>query len=316
MNFAVTHPRTSLTASQPEAPVAIATAQSHAGEILQGAVLESDGIHRILYSLEAPFFYSRAEIILTPGQPLSIKPEWKRKTFLAVQLLLKHLRMAPPAICIRLTTNIPLEKGCGSSTADIHAALKALLAHLDIALSEEELAQIIVEAEEASDGSILSRPVIFRHREGLVHEYLPGLTPSVRVLVVDAQPSETVPTVTMPRARYSEFQLQRFRALIGRLRRAFLDCNSYDLGAVATASARINQEFLPKPHFEEVIALVEREGGFGVAAAHSGTVLSILLPSEADPECRKRVRLSVELLGMKVLAEFTLGCCPTAKAVA
>ena len=285
----------------------VATAHSHAGEILQGAVRRADGVHRLLYSLPAPTLWTRAELLGTPGQALAIDPPWAQKALSASRLLLRQLGLPQPDAMIRLTTNIPVGKGCESSTADILAALRALLAFLRVKMTEEELARLVVEAEEASDGSILSRPAIFRHREGIVDQYLPGVFPGVRVIVIDAQPGVIIPTVSMPRARYSEEQLQAFAVLIARLRRALREGNAADLGAVATASARINQQFLPKQHFEDLIALVEGEGGHGVAAAHSGTVLAMLFPIGHSAGRLSYVRAVIADLGMPIVAEYVLG---------
>jgi len=290
------------------APVlAGALVHSHAGEILQGAVRRSDGIHRLLFSLPAPTLWSRAELLATPGQTLAVNPPWAKKTLFAIRLLLSRLGRPEPEAMIHLTTNIPVAKGCGSSTADILAGLRAILAYLHIRLSEEVLARLIVEAEKASDGSILSRPAIFRHREGEVDRYLPGAIPDVHVVVIDAQPNEIVPTEPMQRARYSEEQLATFDVLIARLNHAFRLGNPSDFGAVATASARISQDFLAKPHLEKIIALVQREGGFGVAVAHSGTVISAILPPQCPGETLARIQDAIGELGMEIVTEFDLG---------
>lgn len=289
------------------AELAAAVARSHAGEVLQGAVRRPDGIHRLLFSLPAPTLWTKAELIATPGCALSINPHWASKTLSAARLLLSRLGFTEPEAVIRLTTNIPLAKGCGSSTTDILAALRAILAYQRITVAEEELARLIVDAERASDGSILSRPALFRHREGVVDQYLPGVQPNVRVIVIDSQPGEIVPTEQMPRARYSEDQLGFFAVLIGRLNRAFRLSNPSDFGAVATASARISQQFLPKPHLEEIISLVQQVGGYGVAVAHSGTIISAILPPQCPQESLVRVYGSVRELGMEIVTEFNLG---------
>jgi uncharacterized protein involved in propanediol utilization len=290
------------------AALAVAIVRSHAGEILQGAVRRADGIHRLLFSLPAPTLWTKAELIATPGQALTVNPLWARKTLSAARLLLSRLDLPQPEAMIRLTTNIPVGKGCGSSTADILATLRALLVFLRITMTEEELAKLIVEAEEASDGSILSRPAIFRHREGIVDQYLPGVLPNIHVVVIDAQPGEIVLTGPMQRARYSEDQLEAFSVLIARLNRAFrLGCAS-DFGAVATASARISQGFLPKPYLEDIITLVRREGGYGVGVAHSGTIVSAILPSGCSPGSLARIHGAIRELGMQIVTEFDLGC--------
>jgi uncharacterized protein involved in propanediol utilization len=285
--------------------IAFGTALGHAGEILQGGLRHSDGIHRFLCSLPAPTLGSQATLVPTPGRPLSIDPPWALKSLAAARLLLDRLGARHAEFAIRLASNVPVAKGCGSSTADIVATLRALLSHFGTSLPGTALARLAVEAEGASDGSVLGSPAVFRHREGIIEDTLPGEFPAMCVIVVDSQPNVTVPTLSMRRARYSDRQIDVFHALLSDLRQAFRNADPAGAGAVATASARINQEFLPKPHIEEVIAMVEREGGCGVAAAHSGTVLSLLLPASSPCDRRKRLVARSAELGMPVVTEFT-----------
>jgi uncharacterized protein involved in propanediol utilization len=289
--------------------VAVAIARSHAGEILQGAIRCADGIHRLLLSLPAPTLFTRAELLATPKHELAVDPPWATKALAAARLFLRRFGLQPPEATIRLTTNIPVGKGCGSSTTDILATLRALMTYYRLPIIEEDLAGLIVEAEEASDGSILSHPAIFRHREGLVHQYLPGLFPNIHVIVIDAQPGVTVPTVSLQRARYSEDELEGFAVLIARVNRAFRMGDPSDLGAVATASARISQRqpSMAKPHLEQMISLVENQGGYGLSVSHSGTICSALLPATCTAESRNRILTVANELGMQTVTEFELG---------
>lgn len=54
------------------------------------------------------------------------------------------------------------------------------------------------------------------------------------------------------------------------------------LGRVATASARINERFLPKPRLTEIEAIGDRFGAIGVQVAHSGTVVGLMFDGR-DP---------------------------------
>lgn len=286
---------------------AVAIARSHAGEVLQGAIRSNEGTRRLLLSLPAPSLWTRAEVRSTPGTPMTILPAWAHKTRSAVHRLLQHLHLEPPKATIRLTTNIPVGKGCGSSTADILAAVRALLRYLGETLEEETVAKLIVEVENASDGTVLTRPALFRHREGVVEEYLHGDFPPMSVVVIDTQPTEKISTTLMKRARYSDMQLEAFDSLLVRLRRAFREGCPYCIGDVATASARVSQQFLPKPHLDSLLKVVDAARGYGVAVAHSGTVASVLLPVDCNTEGRTHITTAAAYLGMRVLTEYRLG---------
>ena len=65
-------------------------------------------------------------------------------------------------------------------------------------------------------------------------------------------------------------------------------------------SAEINQELLPKPMFEEIRGAVDSLGAEGMLAAHSGSLLGVVLdPDKADClERRDRVARFLEGLGL------------------
>ena len=285
---------------------AAAEAVGHAGEILQGAVSGAEGNHRVLCSLPAPVFRSRARIAHAPGCPLSIDPPWAWKALAAARLMLRAAGFSPEGVCIRIESNIPVGKGCGSSTADVAATLLALCSHFGLEPDADALARIAVEAEGSADGSLLPYPALFRHEEGVVEEILPGGWPPLRVMVVDTAPAGAVETLGLQRPRYSPAELEGFDALRARLRQAFAAGDAAALGSVATASARINQICLPKPHFEEIAREVERAGGHGVAAAHSGTVLALLLPPFGPDRVVQQLSGRMDRLGLPVVTEYAL----------
>src|SRR5205823_2964333 len=92
--------------------------------------------------------------------------------------------------------------------------------------------------------------------------------------------------------------------LIDELRAALQRRCSRAVAAVATESARINEEFLPKRQFGSLLGSVLDVGGFGLAAAHSGTVVSALLPEICDAERSSHLQSVVQQCGMAVVAKY------------
>jgi uncharacterized protein involved in propanediol utilization len=82
----------------------------------------------------------------------------------------------------------------------------------------------------------------------------------------------------------------QFGLLSGALREALRCSDAGLLGYVATTSSTINEQFLPKLMFREILALSNHADALGVAAAHSGTLLSILFDAR-DPQLEKRIEL-------------------------
>jgi uncharacterized protein involved in propanediol utilization len=153
---------------------------------------------------------------------------------------------------------------------------------------------------------MFDRAVLFAHREGVVLEELGPRLPALEVLGVDTDTDGAVHTLDYPPAAYDWRQIQFFRTLIAGVRRAIRHRDLPLLGRVATASAAINQQFLPKPLFSELRCLADWVEALGVAVAHSGTVLSILF-DPADPRLEAKVdhaRKELESLGIPSIVRF------------
>jgi uncharacterized protein involved in propanediol utilization len=277
------------------------------GELFQGQIEdENNQRRRCLLSLPCNAMYSHAVFHPDTSGSLCVTPSHKRKACRVVELTLAHLNVSGVGGEISIDSAVPEAKGCGSSTADCVAAANAAADAVNRSLSEEELARLVVEAEVASDNFMFRRAVLFAHREGVVLEDYAKHLPKFEILGIDTAPSSHVETLIYPPAVYSWRQLQSFCALTSALRRAMCRQDIHLLGRVATASANINQEFLPKPLFPEIRQLAERTGALGVAVAHSGTVLSILLdPADELLEFKvDQLRAGLNKLGILQILRF------------
>lgn len=248
------------------------------GELFQGQIEDQSGRHRrCLLSLPCNALYSEACFEPDWNSDLAVYPAHKQKAKKAVELTLGYLNALPMGGVLRIETNITEAKGYGSSTADCIAAAKAVADAFSHALSQSELGRLVVEAEIASDNFMFQHAVLFAHREGVVLEDYAQELPKLEVLGIDTAKESRVETLEYPPAVYTWRQLQSFCTLTSALRRAIRLQDARLLGRVATASSLINQLFLPKPIFLEIKRLADSVGALGVAVAHSGTVLSVLL---------------------------------------
>jgi uncharacterized protein involved in propanediol utilization len=252
------------------------------GELFQGQIEEVEGSHRrCLVSLPCKALYSEAILEADRSGVLAIAPAHKCKAKKVMELTREHLGAGWLGGSVRITSTIAEAKGYGSSTADCIASAIAVADAIGKRLREEELARLVVQAEVASDNFMFEHAVLFAHREGVVLENYARHVPALEVLGIDTAEECHVATLEYPPAAYSWRQRQSFCTLAGALRRAICKHDVKLLGRVATASACINEHFLPKRMFKDIKRIVEYVGALGMAVAHSGTVMSILFdPSE------------------------------------
>jgi uncharacterized protein involved in propanediol utilization len=277
------------------------------GELFQGQVEDESGeLRRCLVSLPCQKMHSQVMFYPDRSGSFRVNPPHKQKALKAAQLTLTYLDAEEVYGTVSIQSAVPESKGYGSSTADCVAAARAAADALGCSLPDEELARVVVEAEVASDNFMFRRAVLFAHRDGIVLEEYAHRMPKLEVLGIDTSPDGHVETLKHPVAQYSWRQLQSFGTLRCALRRAIRSNDIKLLGRVATASARINEVFLPKPLFKEVRELAEHSGALGVAVAHSGTVLSILLdPADELLETKiDQIMTRLQKLGVAQVLRF------------
>ncbi len=278
-------------------------AMAHHGEILQG-VFEYDGrLHRGLVTLPCPLFHSK--VFFTPQKSgVTVQPYHKQKSLTAAKLIIKGLTGGK----LIIKSDIPVKWGLGSSTSDITATARAIADSLQTELSSEQIARIAVTAETASDSIMFdNNAVLFAHREGIVLEDLGGKLPTLDVIGFNTDlTKQGVDTLSLSPARYDWKQIEAFRPLLGLLRQAIRTQDSHLVARIASASARINQSFLPLPLFKKIELLAKKTGAIGMQTAHSGTIVGLLYdPRVTDLENRVQRALAVlRELGIKDLWHF------------
>lgn len=268
------------------------SAIAHHGEILQGVFQEPGGrLRRGLVSLRCGLFGSEATFEPASNGAVHVGPPWKIKARQAVQLTLASLDAADMGGYLHIRSNIAPGWGLGSSTSDVTAAIRAVARALNVKLSREVIAKLAVKSEIASDPIMYGdRAVLFAHREGMVIEDLGGALPPLRVVGCNTDPTGAgINTLRYAPARYTWWEIEAFRPLLGLLRQAVHTQNARLVGQVASASARLNQQFLPKPRFDRLEQLAETVGALGLQVAHSGTVIGWLF-DPADLCVQERIQ--------------------------
>ncbi|MBI2866986.1 MAG: GHMP kinase [Chloroflexi bacterium] len=245
------------------------------GELVQG---QADGLR---FHVSCPIeLYSVVTVTLTYGTPYIDAPPGKEKAKAAVAATLSYMVLSCGAM-LSIESALPPGKGMASSTADVAGAVWATAQAAGRSLSTAEMARLAVSIE-PTNGTLFPGLTLFDHREGKAVDLL-GEPPPLAVLALDF--GGTVDSVAFNQqdiaaqlAANEPATREALALLRDGLRRQ--DCGL--IGRAATMSAQANQVILLKPQLDDVIAFARETGAYGVCAAHSGTVLGLLVSPEQD----------------------------------
>ncbi len=295
--------------AEPPAEVGTGYAPAHHGELLQGVFEDDAGrLRRALVTLphqnlgsRAAFFPSQSYLGIV-GQPGLTKV--RRAAMLALREFSTHPSPAKGGQ-VEIFSNVPTGVGMGSSTSDVTATIRAVADYHGVSLSREEVGRLAVLAECASDSIMIDdRVVLFAHRDGVVLETFGFRLPPMVVLGCNVDPHAQVDTLGLKPAEYNDDEIAAFKVLRAGMRRAVATEDVELLGRVATASARINQRFLPKDLLDPLTELCREHGGCGIQIAHSGTVAGLIFDARRPDldESVHRCRQKIEEMGVSITA--------------
>lgn len=274
---------------------AAARAPGSCGELAQG-MLDGD-----YFLVTCPIdMYADAQVELMQGGGGIDAPADAPKSRRAVALTLAHFGRGDMGARLRLSSPLPRGKGMASSTADVSAAIAATAAALgaSAAMTPTLIAQIALQVE-PSDGVMLPHIAVFDHKRGRLAQSL-GPPPPMRVVALDF--GGGVDTLAFNGVNRDEAlkrlqpELAAALALIGR---GIRGGSAADVGKGATVSAIANQRILRKPQLDAALRLAKRVGAVGVNAAHSGTMLGVLLHDDAERAAWAERRAQETLSGVR-----------------
>lgn len=204
------------------------------------------------------------------------------KSRCALQLYLREAGIGSLPFGLQLTSELPRGKGMASSSADIAAVLAAASLALGQPLAPETILRIAVQVE-PTDAVFLPGIVCLNQVTGRVQRVYRGLSyPLLTVFdtggTIDTadchacagQAEENGPH---PWARLLEAVAEGERRM----------------AEAATQSALWNQARLPKDALEALLQQARGIGALGLVAAHSGTVIGVIWPSQmarGEIKCR------------------------------
>ena len=259
-------------ASRPtRAGSATARAPGVCGELVQGMM---DGGY---FLVTCPIdFYCRVTVTICGDQSGITAPAECPKTREAVAATLSHLGQSGLGARVTVSNPIPRSKGMGSSSADVSAAIAATASALGERLPPETIARIAVSVE-PSDGVMIPGIALFDHRKGSLAEEL-GPPPPMEIVALDF--GGEVDTVEFNRQDHShqwESVATETNLALELVRRGIREGSPALVGEGASISAEAGQAVLEKPQLARAQEFARYVGAVGICAAHSGTVLGVLI---------------------------------------
>lgn len=258
---------------------------AHHGELIQGVFEGPDSkLYRGLITLKFSAFSSTAIFIKEKGmKDIIVFPKNKIKALKAAKLSLKHLGKEKEfGGYLIMRSDIPEGFGFGSSTSDVVTTIKAVSSSFNKNFSQEEIAEIAVSAETASDAIMFKECVLFAQRDGKVLKIYNVSLPPFYIIGFNDSKGETIDTLTFEPAKYNLDEIHTFKILERLFEHAIKNQDQALIGQIATVSSKINQKYLPKPHFKEILEIAKKVKALGVQVAHSGTVVGLIFSNDIN----------------------------------
>lgn len=243
------------------------------GELAQGYRRSSGGyLDHYLFSLPVWELSSRvADSDATPRTKAGIKSRT------ALTVLCQLLGVDRPQTVPELVSTIPVGKGHASSTADIVCltswAIERLAPHLGYAERKLLIAEV---ARRIESGDYLMHRGIASCQQR-AHLMLTAYRTDLRWRIVGIDEGGEVET-----DKFHQFTVPdpnkapRYESIFERLDRALREGDSARAASLATESALLHQDVLPKRTLNRMLGIADSSGAEGVCVAHSGTLVGLI----------------------------------------
>jgi uncharacterized protein involved in propanediol utilization len=252
------------------------------GELLQGVLPGPDGHFLVTLPIAR---WTVATFQTDPDVAgVQVRPAHKRKALRLAEAILDRAGRASGGV-LTIDSSLPEGKGMASSSADLVATARAMANALHLDLPPRRIERLLHRIE-PTDGVLYPAVVAFDHRSVRLRARL-GSLPTMTIVGVDE--GGIVDTVEFNRIAkpFSAADRTEYARLLERMAAAVAARDLAAVGAVATRSAVMNQALWPKRNLPAVLDICTEVGAVGVVAAHSGTMLGILLDT-ADPAYQRK----------------------------
>ena len=252
------------------------------GELLQGREPGADNDFLVTLPIT---IRSRATFWGFHESPqLYVFPACKVKSWLAARLFLERHGIRVGGI-LRVVSGVAEGKGLASSSADVVASLRALADACAIAMSTDELLDIVRQIE-PTDGVMYEEAVAFFHRRVELRHVI-GALPRLCILAVDE--GGMIDTISYNRQvfDFSPDEMEKYAELLQEITSAIRERDVRKIGRLATASTRLHQRRNYKHSLEKIESIMRHHGADGIVNCHSGTFIGLCFDMSA-PDALER----------------------------
>lgn len=247
------------------------------GELLQGQLAGSG--RDFLVTLPIPRGSKATFRLDLDGDLVTVQPPGKSKSLRVARDLLACRGVRVGGL-LTVESELPEGKGFSSSSADLVATARAVGEAIGYVPGPPEI-EALLRPIEPTDGVMYEGAVAFLHREVRLLARL-GPLPQLTIVSVDEGGSvDTIAFNQRPKP-FTNGDRWEYERLLDTLVVAVDAGDAEAIGHVATRSALLNQRLNPKRTLHRMRAISEAVGALGVAVAHSGTAIGLLL-DDADP---------------------------------
>ncbi|MGX5845213.1 GHMP family kinase ATP-binding protein [Mesorhizobium sp. ArgA1] len=245
------------------------------GELLQGQLSIGSLSRDSHFLVTMPIaLFARAYFIPSPGiRSVTVYPSHKIKAKRLAENLVSALSVSGGTLILQ--SELPEGKGLASSSADLVAAARSIASCFNRRIRTSLIEKLMAEIE-PSDGVMYPGVVAYQQRSCRLFSFLGQMPPLAIVGIDEGGTIETV-DYDQRRGEISASHRAQYHELLERTRSAISGGDTAAIGGIATASALLHQERVPKEHLDSMLKASEDTGALGVVVAHSGTMIGILL---------------------------------------
>ncbi|MGM0436900.1 MAG: hypothetical protein ACQEQD_01375 [Bacillota bacterium] len=206
------------------------------------------------------------------------------KSLSAVKKFLEKSNINKIGLKLEFQSELLRSKGMGSSTADITAALSAIMILLDNKINWKILKEILISIE-PTDSTPWPGLSLFDYRNGKILQPY-GSPPSLDILIFSekgkintVQFNQNLDLLKIKNSSQESKLIESLKLI----KKGIQEKNPAKLGKASIISAKLHQKIYYRSYLDNLISLIEKYTGvYGLNIAHSGTVFGILVDEKKE----------------------------------